>query len=240
MKVTSAKSISAQKVLRLYAESNGGIVATRDLLAFHLREGHIRVRSGHVMKSDALTYGQAWRESARTYRTYREDNDIKLKNVPVGRWWRSADWLADRDSWKLHRSALCVTISVSPPVRIMMRYVRFNSADIRNCFDPSSRQQAFKQVGRSSEKIQWRMFWHEVVRLIKNDPQHEYGLLNASEYNGADKTADKIRDHLLEKGEYYTDDEVAETIEGRLAFRLSFESVKKEVQSLRTAMGLSR
>lgn len=224
MATIKAKAISAKKALSLYSEMRGGPYLATQLLAFHLREGNIRVRARHVWISKEPSLRRAWRNEPDKddfkNRTFNEEADVK-KDI----WRRSIDWNRDVSLWDINRGRFVVTLSNEPDKRIMIRGLRFHSGDARKTLDVPKNHKA------RNAPNEWREFWHEIIRLARPE-DGSLGQLESTEFNSDDKLAANFPSDF--------DRDLASSIEERTGYAISSNAILEEVSALRKALRLTR
>lgn len=244
MSKSKFKAISFQRVLELHSGFYGGPALTRDLLAFHLRAGRIRARCKFRKRITGESLQQGWREALAAFKKQKSEGEVEFRDIPKTLWWRSVDWKADCDSWKLRQSGLCVTTSEEPRARSFMLGVRFHSGDVRNSFDPTKRRRGNRLVGELQNKEAWREFWHEIIRLVQ-DGRADLGLLHHPRLSSGEKLTNHFasdRDALDDAGQLdeCSIDQIVALVDRRIPIALSHESIGEEVKELRKAFNLTR
>lgn len=124
------KKVPPRALIKRYSEVNYGPAATRDLLAFHLREGNIQARAPRVWVSTEKNSQAAWRREP-SPDTSESKNDKTSRVIKCGSWRRSRDWLSDVISWDLKKNRFFITLQQDPPKRLMFRGIYFHGGDVK-------------------------------------------------------------------------------------------------------------
>lgn len=227
--------LSARKVLELFAAENGGPVGTRDLLAFHLREGNVEARARHKWASIEQSVAEAW-TTAPPPKNISEKSRLKKKHVVKASEWRaSVDWINDVQSWDFKRSRFHITISLNPLRRIMLKDIRFHAGEVSSYFSIKGK----KRPGAKPELAQWRMFWHRIIAIMQ-DGRDDFGGLTHPDVSSNIKLRNKISD--LKKDDKQPDwlAQIAKRIDETSAFTLKDDAMLEEITKLRKKFKLTK
>lgn len=219
------KALSTQRIINLYSRDNGGPLATRDLLGFYVREGLILCRCKERWISDEADIPTAWKRRPETLAIAANQKE-RLLTVSKREWNQSVDWVSDRENWQVKNGR--IAISLKGGRFLMIKGLRFHGGMVKDMFHPKSK----KRPGKSTDKLQWRMFWHEVIRYIQ-DGREDFGRLQSKPMSSNEKLAKTVY-------EEHEDNKIAADLEKRLTFNLSYAEVLKEVKALRKEFGLTR
>lgn len=229
-------TISPNALIRLYAGSNSGPVATRDLLAFHLREGNIRTRAWNTWLSNEVSLREAWKSGPAPENSLARPRKISSdRNVKSSLWWDSKNWAHDVDQWQFRKNRFTITLCERPLSRLMLKGLRFHGGDVKACFDPRSRDESRRSPGRTTDRDQWRLFWYEIIKLIQ-DGSKDFGVLGLE---SNEKVGSRVINKLTSTFER-DDEQLVADVERSAPFKLKEEVVREEVKALRRKFNLSR
>lgn len=226
------------KVLRLFADKNGGVANTRVLLATAMREGKIRVKAAQRWESSERSLLKIWKNPPLISAEEAKAHRITCKR---GLWWRSVRWLDDVSDWDFSRGRMIVTVQEDPLRRICLKDVRFNSTDVKRLLDDDAWNGKINDKS-GYNKERWRTFWHEIVALASGSREavKNSGL---AAYTSDAALMIAIKDHLESendrmRGIELDDDALVSALTARTAFNLSEDAIKSEIKHLRQAFKL--
>ncbi len=242
-KVTKRGALTPSSVVKQYSSLVGGPVQAREIIALSLREGTLQARAAHRWISNDASLAQAWKNEPDKEHFPKPQPFDPSHQIKKTDWQRSVTLSDDVALWNFGRARLHITLSNSPPKRIMLRDVRFLIHEVRDIF--SFTQTALKSnFLRSNKTDQWRRFWHEIVimaaqgrNLVKESQLKDFSS-DADVVSEVEKRLfqeDKLKDTIDR-----SDRELADLIASRLTFTLSADTIAKEVKILRQTFDLKR
>lgn len=228
--------LSARKLLDLFAADNGGPVGTRDLLAFHLREGNVSARAFHRWESVGQSLAEAWATGSIPKNVTNKERLKKKHAVKSSEWRASVDWLNDVHSWDFKRSRFQITISLNPTRRIMLQDIRFHAGESSAHLSVKGK----KRPGAKPDIDQWRMFWHRIIAIMQ-EGRDDFGGLTQPDVSSNDKLAKQVHELTIPKvSKPDWLQEITKQLDETSQFTLSYDALHKEVTELRKRFKLTR
>jgi hypothetical protein len=242
-KVTERGALTPSSVVKQYSSLVGGPVQAREIIALSLREGTLQARAAHRWISNDASLAQAWKNEPDKEQYPKPQLFSSSHQIKKTDWQKSVTCSDDVALWNFSRSRLHITISSSPPQRIMLRDVRFLIHDIRTIFEFT--QTSSKSNFHRSNKIdQWRRFWHEIV-IMAAQGKKTVKESQLKDFSTDAEVVSEVKRRIFLEDESRkifgkSDIELAELIANRLTFKLSAHTIAQEVKILRQTFDLKR
>jgi hypothetical protein len=177
--------IPASEALELLKDHFSGSVATKQMLADRLRDGHLRARADRIWNTYETVLAKAWRSDP--------DDDAKSLvdvEIPTLIWRKSKRWRLDQENWRWPVNKFHVTCKVNPVERKMISGIRFYASDVQEFLKEvgAVADQKKRGGGRRPEEEAWTALTIALIQLERD------GRLNSSCF---DSQVD-LRNELLE------------------------------------------
>lgn len=237
-------ALTPQNVVKKYAPLVGGPVNARQIIALGLREGTLRARAGKRWTSTDASLVLGWKNEPDKGDYVKPASFSKEHDIKSIEWNKSVDFLNDILTWDFRKGRIHITTSVQPTKRIMMRHVRFLDEDVKSIFQFAT-EGAKSNFYRANKVNEWRRFWHEMLIIAAQGKLNLKNNLITTFTNADDIIATVLERLELERiavneAEDGSIDGLGKKIGPRLEFPLSADTLQKEVDELRTTLGLKR